>query len=90
MVKLQKERQQTVIDTGVYGIVRHPMYAGGILLLVGMPLWLESYAAVLLASVPIGAIAVRILDDERFLKRALRGYDTYMKKIKYRLIPFIW
>jgi protein-S-isoprenylcysteine O-methyltransferase Ste14 len=90
VVKLQEERQQTVIDTGVYGVVRHPMYAGAVLLLVGMPLWLESYTAALLASIPIGTLAVRILIEEQFLKRGLKGYDTYMAKVRYRLIPFIW
>src|SRR5262249_24547717 len=58
VVKHQEERQQTVIDTGVYGVVRHPMYAGAALLMIGLPLWLESYAAALLASVPIGTLVV--------------------------------
>jgi protein-S-isoprenylcysteine O-methyltransferase Ste14 len=90
VVKYQAERQHRVIDTGVYGVVRHPMYAGAVLLLVGMPLWLESYAAALLASVPVGTLAVRILIEEQFLRRELQGYDTYMEKVRYRLIPFLW
>jgi protein-S-isoprenylcysteine O-methyltransferase Ste14 len=90
VVKLQEERQQRVIDTGVYGVVRHPMYAGAALLLIGMPLWLESYAAALLAGVPIGMLAMRILFEEQFLKRGLKGYDTYTAKVRYRMIPFIW
>src|SRR5205807_5906044 len=57
---VKHQRQQTVADTGVYGLVRHPMYAGAVLLVIGMPLWLESYAAALLASVPIGTLALRI------------------------------
>src|SRR5262245_5133845 len=61
VVKHQEERHQTVIDTGVYSIVRHPMYAGAILLMIGLPLWLESYAAALLAIVPMTMIVVRIL-----------------------------
>lgn len=89
-VKHQEARQHRVIDTGVYGVVRHPMYAGGALLLIGMPLWLESYAAALLASVPIGLIAVRILVEEEFLRRKLEGYGAYAERIRYRLIPFLW
>jgi protein-S-isoprenylcysteine O-methyltransferase Ste14 len=90
VVKHQEERQQRVIDSGVYGVVRHPMYAGSIPLLVGMPLWLESSAAALMASVPIGVLAVRILVEERFLKRELAGYDAYTERVRYRLIPFLW
>ncbi|MCI0392844.1 MAG: isoprenylcysteine carboxylmethyltransferase family protein [Acidobacteria bacterium] len=90
VVKHQEERHQTVIDTGVYGIVRHPMYAGAILLMVGLPLWLESYAAAFLALIPIATIVVRIFFEERFLKRELKGYDAYTKRVRYRLIPFIW
>lgn len=90
VVKHQEERQQTVIDTGPYGTVRHPMYAGSVLLLVGMPLWLESYAAALLASVPVGMLAVRIVVEEQFLRRELKGYDAYTERIRYRLIPFLW
>jgi protein-S-isoprenylcysteine O-methyltransferase Ste14 len=89
-VKHQEERRQTVIDTGVYGVVRHPMYAGGLLLMVGMPLWLGSYATALLASIPIGTLGLRILVEEQFLRRELKGYDAYTKRIRYRLIPFLW
>jgi protein-S-isoprenylcysteine O-methyltransferase Ste14 len=79
-----------VVDSGVYGVVRHPLYAGTLPLMVGMPLWLESYAAALLAVVPIGTLVVRILIEERFLRRELKGYDAYMKKVRYRLIPYVW
>ena len=90
VVKHQEERGHTVIDTGVYRLVRHPMYTGTALLLVGMPLWLESYAAGLLASLPIELLAVRIVIEERFLKRKLKGYDAYMGRVRYRLIPLLW
>ena len=90
VVRYQPERHQTVIDTGVYGIVRHPMYAGAVLLFVGMPLWLESYAATLLASVPIAVLAVRIMVEEHTLRRELPGYDGYMRRVRYRLVPFVW
>jgi protein-S-isoprenylcysteine O-methyltransferase Ste14 len=89
VVKHQEERQQRVIDTGVYRVVRHPMYAGTIPLLVGMPLWLESYAAAVLAIVPIAVLVVRILIEEQFLRRELKGYDAYTESVRYRLIPFL-
>lgn len=89
-VKLQEERRHTVVASGVYGVVRHPLYAGTLPLMVGMPLWLESYAAALLAFVPIGLLVVRILIEERFLRRELKGYDGYRKKVRYRLIPHVW
>ncbi len=89
-VKHQEERQHTVIDTGVYSIVRHPLYAGDALMMVGIPLWLESYPAALLASVPIATVALRILFEERFLRRELEGYDAYTQRVRYRLIPFLW
>lgn len=90
VVRLQAERHQTVVDTGVYGVVRHPMYAGAIPLLVGMPLWLGSYAATALASVPIGILVLRIRIEEQFLRRELEGYAAYMARVRYRLIPFLW
>ncbi|HEY9825133.1 MAG TPA: isoprenylcysteine carboxylmethyltransferase family protein [Stenomitos sp.] len=90
VVKYQAERQQTVIDTGVYGIVRHPMYAGAVLLMIGMPLWLESYAAVGWAIVPTALLAVRILIEEQFLRQALEGYTAYTQRVRYRLLPYVW
>src|SRR5262249_43824054 len=89
VVKHQAERQHSVVDTGVYGVVRHPMYAGFVPLAVGTPLWLESYAGVLLASVPILLIMLRIAIEERFLKQRLQGYDAYTRKVRYRLVPGI-
>jgi len=90
VVRLQEERHQRVIDTGIYAVVRHPMYTGFIPMAVGPALWLQSYVAALLAIVPIGVLTVRSVFEERFLKRGLRGYDAYTKKVRYRLIPFIW
>ncbi|MBD3884556.1 isoprenylcysteine carboxylmethyltransferase family protein [Phormidium tenue FACHB-886] len=90
VVKVQTERHQTVIDTGVYGVVRHPMYAGAILTMIGMPLWLESYAAALFAIVPSGLLIIRILLEEKVLRQDLAGYDAYTKKTQYRLIPLLW
>ncbi len=90
VVRYQEERQHTVIDTGVYSVVRHPMYAGMIPMLVGVALWLESYAGALFALVPGGLLALRIVFEERFLKRELKGYDAYTQRVRYRLIPFLW
>jgi protein-S-isoprenylcysteine O-methyltransferase Ste14 len=90
VVRHQAERQHVVIHTGLYKIVRHPMYAGGVLLMIGMPLWLESNAASLFAVVPVGTLILRIQVEERFLKRELEGYNDYTSKVRYRLIPFLW
>jgi protein-S-isoprenylcysteine O-methyltransferase Ste14 len=90
VVRLQEERHQRVIDTGVYSVVRHPMYAGFAPFAIGPALWLESSAAALLAIVPIVLLGVRSVFEERFLKRELKGYDAYTEKVRYRLIPFVW
>jgi protein-S-isoprenylcysteine O-methyltransferase Ste14 len=90
VVRYQEERKQKVIDTGVYALVRHPMYFGAALLMVGLPLWLESWAGALLAAVPIATLAVRIVFEERFLKERLEGYGAYTQRVRYRLIPFLW
>jgi protein-S-isoprenylcysteine O-methyltransferase Ste14 len=90
VVRLQEERHQRVIATSVYGLVRHPMYAGFAPFAIGPALWLGSSAAALLALVPIGILAMRSVFEERFLKRELKGYEAYMQKVRYRLIPFVW
>jgi protein-S-isoprenylcysteine O-methyltransferase Ste14 len=90
VVRHQAEREHKVVDTGVYSIVRHPMYLGIFIMNVGTALWLESYAAALLAIVPMCVLAVRILFEERFLREELPGYDSYIEKVRYRLIPFVW
>jgi len=90
VVKYQGERGQHVIDTGVYAIVRHPMYIGGLLFFIGMPLWLGSYAATIVAILTIPVLVARILVEERFLRRTLTGYDAYAARVRYRLIPGLW
>ena len=90
VVRLQEEREQKVIDSGLYGVVRHPMYAGTIPLLVGMSLWLESYAAAVLAVIPVGTLVLRIRIEEELLRRELKGYEEYTRRVRYRLIPFLW
>ncbi len=90
VVKYQEERHQRVIDSGVYAIVRHPMYTGFVPFIAGMCLWLGSYAATLLTIIPISVIAIRIIIEERFLRRELEGYGAYTERTRYRLIPFVW
>lgn len=90
VVRHQQERHQSVIDSGPYRIVRHPMYAGAVALMLGMALWLESYAAALFALIPIGVLVARILVEERLLRSELPGYDEYVARVHYRLIPFVW
>lgn len=90
VIKYQETRQQVVVDTGPYHVVRHPMYAGGLLVFIGTPLWLESSAAALLAIVPIGLLMLRTLAEERFLRRELAGYAAYAERVRYRWIPFFW
>jgi protein-S-isoprenylcysteine O-methyltransferase Ste14 len=90
VVKLQEDRRQHVVDTGLYCFVRHPLYAGGALLIVGLPLWLQSTAGILASLVPVAVLMIRIILEERFLCRELPGYDDYATRVRYRLIPLIW
>lgn len=90
VVRVQHERQHTVVGTGIYGVVRHPMYAGNPLVNVGLGLWLGSYVAVLFAAIPLGLLMVRIGLEERFLQRELPGYTEYAARVRYRLVPGIW
>lgn len=90
VVKMQKERGQKVISTGLYGIVRHPMYAGAVLLFIAAPLLLGSVFGLALGLVLIITIAVRSLGEESMLKEELDGYRDYMRKVKWRMIPFVF
>ena len=87
---IQVQEGQTVVDTGLYGIVRHPMYSATILLFLMIPLVMGSwYALIPFAFYPV-IIAIRLLDEEKLLIRELPGYSEYKKKVRYRLIPFVW
>jgi protein-S-isoprenylcysteine O-methyltransferase Ste14 len=82
--------EQKVISTGPYAVVRHPMYAGALIMLFGIPLALGSLWG-LLVNVPLtGAIVWRLLDEERFLAGKLAGYREYCQNVKFRLAPFVW
>jgi len=90
LVRIQSERGQHVVDTGVYGLVRHPMYLGGTLMFVGAPLLLGSLCGLLVALATIGFLILRIFGEEKLLARDLEGYRTYCEKVRYRLIPHVW
>ena len=87
---IQVQENQTVVDTGLYGVVRHPMYSATLLLFFSMPIVLGSaYAVIVFLAYPF-IIASRIKHEETFLEKELNGYAEYKQKVKYRLIPFIW
>ena len=90
VVKIQRERGHSVVSTGPYAYMRHPMYAGALLMFVGMPLQLGSWLglAVLLLLVPL--LAVRIVMEERTLAAELDGYRNYAARVRYRMIPGLW
>ena len=87
---IKVEEGQTVVDTGLYGIVRHPMYAVTILLFLMIPLVLGSWYAFIAFAFYPAIIIVRLKDEEDLLTKELPGYEAYKEKVKYRLIPYIW
>ncbi len=87
---IKVQEGQTVVDTGLYGIVRHPMYAATLLLFLSIPLVLGSLVALPIFLIYPFIIAKRIKGEERLLTKELIGYSAYTQKVKYRLIPFIW
>jgi protein-S-isoprenylcysteine O-methyltransferase Ste14 len=82
--------EQKLIDTGPYALVRHPMYAGALVLLAGIPLALGSLWGLLVLAPFSAVIAWRLVDEEAFLVQQLPGYSAYRRKTRYRLIPFVW
>ena len=87
---IEVQEKQQVISTGLYGIVRHPMYTGAFILLLFTPIALGSYYGLFLALILVAVIVYRAIDEEKELKKNLFGYQEYCKKIKYRLIPFVF
>ena len=87
---IELQKNQRVIDTGLYGIVRHPMYSATIVLFLCMPLVLGSVYAFLVFLVYPFLIAKRIKGEEEFLEKELPGYQEYKRKVRYRMIPFVW
>jgi protein-S-isoprenylcysteine O-methyltransferase Ste14 len=90
IVRLQREREQKVVTTGPYSYVRHPMYAGAILFFLCLPLALGSYYATIPGILVSIIIIIRTHLEDKTLKRELKGYKEYIRKVKYRLIPGIW
>lgn len=87
---IEVQKEQKVIDTGLYGLVRHPMYAATIFLFLSMPLILGSIISFIIFLIYPFIIVKRIKNEEEVLEKNLKGYKEYKKKVKYRLIPFIW
>jgi protein-S-isoprenylcysteine O-methyltransferase Ste14 len=90
VVRIQEERGHKVISTGPYRFVRHPMYAGALLLFLGAPLWLGSWWGVVAGAAFSLLMAARAVLEERTLARELPGYDEYRQKVRYRLVPYLW
>ena len=84
------EKEQPVVSTGLYGIVRHPMYVGALILIVGMPLALGSYWGLLTMIPGVLIFVARITDEEKALREDLAGYTEYTEKVHYRLVPGVW
>ena len=87
---VEVQEDQVVVDTGLYGIVRHPMYSATVLMFLAMPVILGSYVSLVIFLVYPFLIAKRIRNEEQVLEEGLQGYAAYKEKVKYRMIPFIW
>jgi protein-S-isoprenylcysteine O-methyltransferase Ste14 len=87
---IQIAEGQTVISTGPYAFVRHPMYAAALVMLLGIPLALGSWWGLFALLLVLPVLIWRLLDEERFLRQNLPGYPEYQAKVKYRLLPFVW
>jgi protein-S-isoprenylcysteine O-methyltransferase Ste14 len=84
------ESDQKVVSTGFYALVRHPMYFGNVVLMLGIPLALGSYWGLLFVILGLVVLAVRILDEEKVLTQQLTGYTDYVQRVHYRLVPGVW
>lgn len=90
MVRVQEERKQRVVTTGVYGFVRHPLYLGCILMLAGAPLMLGSVIGLVISLIAVVSLMGRSIAEEKLLTSELEGYTDYQRKVRYRLFPFVW
>ncbi|MGH3968081.1 MAG: methyltransferase family protein, partial [Mycobacterium sp.] len=84
------EAEQQVVSTGLYGLVRHPMYTGNVILMVGVPLALGSYWGLVFVIPGLVVLALRIRDEEELLAQQLNGYRDYTRQVHYRLMPYVW
>ena len=87
---VEVQEDQKIIDTGLYGVVRHPMYMTTLLLFLSLPFVLGSVLSFLIMLLYIPIIALRIRNEEKILEAGLKGYSDYKKRVKYKIIPFIW
>jgi len=87
---IEVQEGQKVVDTGLYGIVRHPMYMATVLLFLSMPIILGSIFSFVIMLVYLPIIAKRIRNEEQVLEEGLAGYKQYKERVKYRIIPFVW
>jgi len=87
---VQVEAGQKVVSTGLYGLVRHPMYTGNVIMMVGIPLALGSYWGLVFVVPALIVLASRIRDEEKMLQEELTGYREYTQKVRYRLVPCMW
>lgn len=90
VVRHQRERGHEIVTTGPYSVVRHPMYAGLLPVTIGLGLWLGSTAGAIAALVPVALLALRIVVEERFLRRSLPAYADYAAAVRWRLVPGLW
>jgi protein-S-isoprenylcysteine O-methyltransferase Ste14 len=90
LVRIQSERKQQIISTGVYGFVRHPLYLGCMLMIFGAPLLMGSVIGLVIGLIGTVVIMGRILGEEKMMIHELDGYEEYKKKVPYRLVPFVW
>lgn len=84
------EAEQKVVSTGLYGIVRHPMYVGTLIMMISIPLALDSWWGLAVLIPGLIGLVFRILDEEKMLKQELAGYSEYTRKVHYRLVPYVW
>jgi protein-S-isoprenylcysteine O-methyltransferase Ste14 len=84
------EAGQTLISTGLYGLVRHPMYTGDVIMMIGIPLALGSYLGLVFVVPGLIVLALRVRDEEKLLQEELDGYREYTRKVRYRLVPCMW
>ena len=89
-VLVEVNEGQKVVSTGPYGVVRHPMYLGALIMLLFIPLALGSFWGLLAFPPILVSIAIRLNEEEKFLAQQLAGYSEYRQKVKYRLIPYVW
>ena len=84
------EEGQTLVSTGLYGLVRHPMYTGNVIMMIGVPLALGSYWGLVFAVFGVAGLSLRIRDEEGLLRNELKGYLEYTQQVRYRLVPGMW